>query len=103
MRCACGAMLAGVDLVRKGMRSAPADAAAPPAPLIAHAQDLICAFEDCGQSNPPGSVVCQYCNRPLTHGAALAIGQSPGLMTLPAALKDRYRIVELAAGKGRRS
>lgn len=90
-------MLAGVDLVRKGMRPTLADTPSPSVPVT---QEVICAFADCGQSNPPGSLICRYCNRPLTHSRALAIGQSPGLMTLPAALKDRFRIVQLLPAKG---
>lgn len=97
MRCACGAMLAGVDLVRKGMQPAPAQT---PAPSDAANLDVVCPFADCGQANPPGSLSCRYCNRPLTRDGEPALGSSPGLMTLPAALKDRYDIVQVLPATG---
>lgn len=94
MRCSCGAMLFGVDLIRKDLATAPLRASeatlASTAPI-----DLppICPHDDCGQPNPPGGSTCVYCNRALATGATLSpVTQS--LLNLPAALKKRYRIVK---------
>jgi serine/threonine protein kinase len=93
MRCPCGALLAGIDLVSPAS-TAPAPAPAPvsapasaPAPAPTH-----CRFDDCGQPNPPGSTSCQYCDRPLS---ATASPPAPpaSLLNLPPALQARYRIV----------
>ena len=131
MRCACGAMIAGVDLVRPGLAAAPAargtsttraDAGGTHAagahavnPNVAqadvtHAGQLLCAYEDCGQANPPGSSICLYCNRPLAAaaGAGTGVRASPsnadsgtgGLLNLPAALKSRYRVQQAFAAGG---
>lgn len=95
MRCVCGALLAGVDLVRPAAPVSevadPPAAAPPPAepPPVAG----VCAHDDCGQTNPPGSTVCLYCNRPLNPSIAPP-APTPGLLRLPAALQSRYRIVK---------
>jgi tRNA A-37 threonylcarbamoyl transferase component Bud32 len=89
MRCVCGAMVAGVDLSRPAGRASAAHAAQPePASVGA---PVACRHEDCGQSNPPGTDVCLYCNRPVDAGQALT-GQAASLLKLPAALAQRYRI-----------
>lgn len=95
MRCTCGALLFGADLVRK---SAPAEA--PPqagpnantdtAPASA-SQPLLCPYDDCGQANPAGSETCVYCNRPLASGPSLT-SPAQSLVQLPSALASRYRI-----------
>ncbi len=98
MRCACGALLAGVDLRAKQIASA----AATPAPATEPADKpakpsdttLVCSYEDCGQSNPAGSLACLYCNRLLTNCSALTTPESRGLLSLPAALSERYRILK---------
>jgi serine/threonine protein kinase len=94
MRCACGAMLFGVDLIRKDLANAPLPATdATPASAAPIEPPAICPHDDCGQSNPPGSSTCVYCNRALASGATLTpVTQS--LLNLPAALKERYRIVK---------
>jgi tRNA A-37 threonylcarbamoyl transferase component Bud32 len=95
MRCACGAMLFGVDLVRK---TATADRI-PDEKVLTGAASLICLHEDCAQTNPPGSRVCLYCNRPLETEPALGSAVF-GLINLPAALLDRYRVVRTFPAQG---
>ncbi len=96
MRCQCGAMLAGLDMVLR--QQPPATAPAPvPAPVPAAAPVLLCTYDDCAQPNPPGSTNCLYCNRPLQADEPV---QAHSLLTLPAALKDRYRIVEALPAQG---
>src|ERR1043166_9592182 len=91
MRCGCSALLAGVDLVRKGMASAPLDSSQTTPSLP---QAVTCPYQDCGQSNPPGSATCLYCNRALADNAALSPGgRAHSLLGLPAALKDRFSIL----------
>lgn len=94
MRCACGAMLFGVDLVRAGAAAESAPSSDPSAPATAKASAVTCPYDDCGQANPPGNDKCIYCNRPFASGAALTPANEPqSLVSLPAALADRYRIV----------
>jgi hypothetical protein len=106
MRCSCGALLTGVDLSLK-KSAVPAlqiddsqVSAAVPEPGAA----LFCAYEDCAQANPAGSEICLYCNRPLPLGAVLQttaqttadtnqLSQIQSLLSLPSALKNRYRIL----------
>ncbi len=99
MRCACGALLAGVDLVSR-QASAVAPAAIAPAATsqadvstLATALPAICAYDDCGQSNPPGSKTCLYCDRPLTRVSGSG-DQLQSLISLPGKLKDQYRILQ---------
>ena len=95
MRCVCGALLAGVDLVSKS--PAPAHTAITREVALAdpQASSTICPYEDCAQPNPPGSDTCLYCNRPLAAGAALTSpSQAQSLLSLPQALKDRYRVLQ---------
>lgn len=94
MRCACGALLAGVDLVSR--HAEPATAPAPPQPNSAADPEAptLCAYDDCAQPNPPGSQNCLYCNRPLRHPAALSSASHlPSLISLPGTLRERYRIL----------
>jgi hypothetical protein len=98
-RCRCGASLAGVDF------SLPRVAAAAPEPVAAEAPSaaaplaapasIVCPYADCAQPNPPGSERCVYCNRPLQPPAQVA-----GARPLPAALRDRYRILEVFPATG---
>ena len=157
MRCACGALLAGVDLVRKGARAKPAEAPAQPGPteeiperasdsgtssfrpapatgsaaggvadasrssapaaesavsasgLESPAVDpdgsgiarVVCPFADCGQTNPPDRMLCLYCNRPLKRTEAPgASGSESGLLRLPSALSEHYRIISVLPAVG---
>ena len=114
MRCRCGALLAGVDLVqaeRKGAATRAAAAGAAPA-----AGQILCRFDDCAQPNPPGSLSCLYCNRALPAATAAAVSsgaasapvpdgnalQTPrqSLLNLPATLQRRYRILRPLAQQG---
>lgn len=88
MRCACGALLAGVDLVRR------APPAAAPAPIAeTAAKTRLCPHEDCGQANPTDAASCVYCNRPLAAAGAEAEPELQSLIALPGPLRERYRIV----------
>ncbi|MCC6197114.1 MAG: serine/threonine protein kinase [Burkholderiales bacterium] len=96
-RCACGALLAGVDFSLKRAPAppsaeAPAGASAEPP---AQAATLTCPHADCGQANPAGSVRCVYCNRPLR-----AAPEVTGARPLPSALRDRYRVVDVFPATG---
>ena len=64
LRCACGLLLVGVDLVEPGTVEAAPDpvSAVPSADVTA----LLCPHADCAQTNPAESTLCKYCNRPLT-------------------------------------
>lgn len=80
---------------------------APFSPLTAAVSLAVtCPYADCGQSNPPGIETCLYCNRALFRRppagplAPIAPGAAPGLLKLPAALQERYRIVSLLPAKG---
>ena len=100
-RCACGATLTGVDfsIPRNGEARAPApdpeaaSGAAEVPPFVA------CPFADCAQPNPPGADRCVYCNRLLQ---AQAMHDEPVVdaRPLPAALRERYRVVEAFPATG---
>ncbi len=104
MRCACGAMLAGVDLSRPAGHAASAQPAAHATPTEQSSRSMAgitCPYEDCALPNPPDATACLYCNRPL--GDALSLnqpGQSAGLLRLPVALSARYRIERQLPTKG---
>ncbi len=101
MRCACGMILAGVDVVRR--QPSPVDAEEPAEQETASdaAAEVICPHEDCGQANPPGSASCVYCNRPIAGGVTLTPSESlQSLVNLPAALRDRYRIIKPMPTRG---
>jgi tRNA A-37 threonylcarbamoyl transferase component Bud32 len=100
-------MLAGVDLSRPAAQVAASEAAArvqasPDRPGLSDQQAaIICPHEDCGQSNPAGATTCLYCNRPLADDTSLTKpAQLHSLVSLPAALKDRYRIVQPLPTRG---
>ncbi len=87
-------MLFGLDLVRAGAAAEGAPPGDSRAPATAAAPAVICPYDDCGQANPPGNDRCVYCNRPFAIGAALTPSkESQTLVSLPAALAERYRIV----------
>ena len=104
-RCACGALLSGVDFSLKpapveAPAASPSEATVPPA--SPGTSGAVCPHPDCGQPNPVGQTRCIYCNRPMaqdTRAAAVADAPpSPGAFSggrvLPAALRNDYRIVE---------
>ena len=90
MRCQCGTPQAGVDLTAE---TPPPPAPPPPASQAPQATaGLVCPFPDCAQTNPPGSMRCMYCDRPLS--------AAPSLINLPGALSNRFRIIETMPAKG---
>src|SRR5688500_4350378 len=101
-RCACGAMLSGVDfsLKRSAAETAAVEQASSPTAAAAEAP-LVCPHADCAQVNPPGEVRCIYRNRALTAAESAPALATPsaapafsGSRRLPAALRDDYREVE---------
>jgi serine/threonine protein kinase len=97
LRCECGTMLAGVDIVAaEDPAAAPPEAASEAINTRQHtAKAVVCSYADCAQPNPPGSTQCLYCDRPL------AATPTPGsLINLPGALRQRYRIVEPMPTRG---
>ena len=111
LRCACGAMLAGIDVVRRN-----AEPTEPATVVPAEAESdggtgndsgsrlspgrpgaIVCPHPDCRQTNPAGSVTCAYCNRPLAGAEALT---PTGLLKLPAVLAARFRIVRTLPARG---
>jgi serine/threonine protein kinase len=94
LRCGCGALLVGIDLTAPGKPQEEAAPATPTADENASAAPL-CPHADCGQPNPAGSTRCLYCDRPLDSSDDGLSGTTPGtptLISLPAALRERYRI-----------
>ncbi len=110
LRCDCGALLFGVDLVRPvaldDADPSPASVRAPdePTPAKESAPSLRCAHEDCGQLNPAGSRLCLYCNRALAVEGAHAPGPMPepehALLQLPSALRTRYKVLRTFEARG---
>ncbi len=97
MRCSCGTLLFGLDLVKKEE---------PASPLVEEvrsatpaAASVVCPYEDCGQANPPDSDTCLYCNRHLAHGQTIARA-ADSLISLPAALRERFRLVRAFPAQG---
>ncbi|MGA2551975.1 MAG: serine/threonine-protein kinase [Burkholderiaceae bacterium] len=94
-------MLTGVDVVS---RNAPAPVARPGAmaSLGPRAEPQVqCPFTDCRQPNPKGALRCKYCDRPLAGQPELPAGAgSPGLLQLPLALRDRFRVVHPLPTRG---
>lgn len=90
VRCDCGALLAHIDLTPR--RSAP---------VAAPAQDMLagplCPHPDCAMPNPPGSVDCLYCARPLESPVATA-SEAPS--PLPAGLAGDWRVVRAFPASG---
>lgn len=96
MRCVCGTLLSGVDLMEKREQ---VEVKVEVKQAVASAADLICSYEDCEQSNPPGSELCVYCNRPLIKekeatASTTDSSQIHSLLSLPQALRDRYKILQ---------
>lgn len=109
LRCQCGALLFGVDLVRPVALEA-GDASEGPVrnsgePPLAGATEATvrCPHDDCGQLNPAGSQRCLYCNRSLESGEAAAPAAAAPplpLLQLPSALRSRYRVLEAFEARG---
>lgn len=96
LRCACGLLLTGIDL---STRRAPPPAA--PVPIVPTAATQRCPHDDCQQDNPPGTSDCLYCNRPLRKTRASGETAVPStLLSLPGALRERYRIVRALPAAG---
>ena len=106
----CGTLLLGVDL---SLRQASPPQEAPPQTSVA--EKLRCPHADCGAENPPGSERCLYCDRPLGVTTAVphaghfippeptfsgAVPPAPSFYRLPAALADKFRIVEVLPAGG---
>ena len=102
LRCACGTLLAGIDLSSEDQTLQPSTLAAPTAAM--ESANLLCSHADCAQPNPPGSVNCIYCDRPITAAPKATSSTSQklpaSLFNLPSALKTRYRITEAMPAKG---
>lgn len=101
MRCACGKILAGVDIVSKHVAPAAAEKAEAKTPASSASVEVVCSHEDCGQANPPGTAICLYCNRPIAGHVTLTSSETlQSLVNLPAALKGRYRIIKPMPTRG---
>ena len=98
MRCSCGTLLAGVDLTLQEEQTPPIPVSEPVQLAANSDQTITCPYADCGQPNPPESVDCRYCDRPL-HATASPVKQG-SLFNLPSALSHRYRISEAMPAKG---
>ncbi|HEX2827276.1 MAG TPA: protein kinase [Burkholderiales bacterium] len=103
-RCKCGTSLAAIDF---SIRRAAVEEAVPPPvetpvavpaieePVAPPEPAIVCPHADCAQPNPPGQTRCVYCNRPLSIAAAPPPAAVAGARPLPAALRERYRVVDL--------
>ncbi len=95
MRCKCGALLAGVDMVQPAAAAvAEASRAMSPPVSVGAGRTLPCPFEDCGQPNPADAATCVYCNRLLADNTLTPPDQPKSLLNLPARLKASYRVVK---------
>lgn len=99
LRCACGALLVGIDLsARAALETAAQDLPVETTSTAAISENVegsLCPHADCAQPNPPGSTRCVYCDRPLDSTDDGLSGGAPGipsLITLPGALRADYRI-----------
>lgn len=98
VRCECGALLAHIDLTPRR-----------PALIATQAQDKLagplCPHPDCAMPNPPGSVDCLYCARPLESQGATA-SETPALPAasqttpLPAGLAGNWQVVRAFPASG---
>jgi len=96
LRCTCGTLLVGVDLIREITHQEPEPhpfrITEPP-----QTDTILCPYTDCAQPNPAGSTVCLYCNRPLS-GEEDATETS--LFSLPEALAGRYHVLGPLPARG---
>ena len=100
LRCTCGAMLAGVDLVLReappmppspeAVPIEPPDAPRTGSPTASPADGVPrrCPHEDCGQLNASPAETCVYCGRPMVAQAPLGAG----LLRLPEELAARFTV-----------
>lgn len=88
----CGTLLLGVDLSLR--QEAPSPLAIPEAAL----EGVQCPYEDCGAINTPDSATCLYCGRPMAEEGA--VPPAPTFYTLPSALANKFRIVEVLPAGG---
>ncbi|WP_018610706.1 protein kinase domain-containing protein [Uliginosibacterium gangwonense] len=93
LRCACGTLLNGVDLVCMEPAPSPDTIIAPP---VTETGVIRCPYEDCAQDNPAGGDTCVYCNRPLTRVEE----ETSSLIQLPASLAEHYRILRPLPTRG---
>lgn len=101
MRCECGILLAGVDIIVKQTEPIPVLNTTQSEKNNSDNLNVTCPYEDCGQTNPPGSKSCQYCNRTINGNHALTQTETlHSLVNLPAALKNRYRIIKPMPTRG---
>ncbi|MEP6701900.1 MAG: protein kinase, partial [Betaproteobacteria bacterium] len=98
MRCACGAILAGIDVVRKDSSPIAEPSTTAAGAALSSGESLVCQYSDCGQASPPGSTICAYCNRALDGPAQNLAPKS--LLNLPAILAARFRLVRSLPAKG---
>ena len=94
LRCTCGALLTGVDVTEEPPPDAAKAPTLPPGTRTSP-EPILCPSEDCAQPNPPGTVLCLYCNRPLRLASASepsSAPQSGGVVSLPNALRRRFHI-----------
>jgi hypothetical protein len=90
VRCACGALLSGVDFSLRAAMPAAAPTPEPePVPV-----DLgpVCPHADCAMANPPGQERCLYCNRPLADRPEVVPERHA---PLPPALDQRFRVKQV--------
>ncbi|WP_028604845.1 protein kinase domain-containing protein [Ottowia thiooxydans] len=111
LRCDCGALLFGVDLVRperlddnagSGTKGSTTESLPrePVTPVVERTGTVHCPHDDCGQPNPAASLLCLYCNRPMGAVAAGLEGSAPVLLQLPSALRPRYRVLRAFEARG---
>ncbi len=107
MRCACGFLLVGVDLVQAPSPSPLPAAATPNAQAQASGAEPshTCPHADCAQENRAGTETCVYCNRPMGQTAAPASAAAPmqagsGMHRVPQALQARYQLRSVMPTRG---
>lgn len=107
LRCTCGGLLFGVDLVRLAplvaREQVPEREAAPAQTLTPSSEKpstVLCPHDDCGQANPAGSERCLYCNRVMQQAGESTPEPAPTLIQLPAALRPRYRVLQMFEARG---
>ena len=100
LRCRCGVLLTGIDLVQVNNIPAPISPQSVLPPITALPVDLICPYVDCAQSNPAGLATCLYCNRSLHLPPPSVPLEGHSLLSLPSALKAEYQIIQPLPTRG---
>jgi serine/threonine protein kinase len=99
VRCDCGALIAHIDLTPHRSAAVPEPLAEPTA-----SSDLagpLCPYADCAMPNPPGSVDCVYCNRPLASMPTAVTDIAPAVASpLPARLARDWQVVRAFPASG---